>query len=202
MGIRRMQFHVMSLSIVIGVALAFRSASLARAQNSADINEMGKKIEPSVVTVKTDSGLGSGFVVDSSGLVMTNYHVIKGAKKAVVEFPSDKDKKAYLVEGFMAILPNKDLALIKIRAGNRKLIALKVAEKLPARGEWVGTFGSPLGLALTASDGRISAIRTGTEMLELGKGGATNAFGDSGDDPNSTWLQHAPRFRTAIAAVR
>ena len=123
MEIRRLPFRYFSLITLIGVALALGAASSARAQIAPSIDEMGKKIEPSVVTVKTESGLGSGFVVDPSGLVMTNYHVIEGAKKAVVEFPSDRDKKLYRVEGFMAILINRDLALIKINAGNKKLVA-------------------------------------------------------------------------------
>jgi len=192
MGIRRMRFHVASLNIAICVALALLGAApLARAQNpTTDIDEMGKRIEPSMVTIKTDTGLGSGFVVDAIGLVMTNYHVIEGAKKAVVEFPADKDKKAYPVEGFMAILQTRDLALIKVNAGSRKLAALKVAGKVPNRGEWVATFGSPLGLALTASDGKISAIRLGSELVDMTKRGPTSVYEELGYDPKSTWLQH------------
>ncbi len=190
MTIRGMRFRVVSLTCAACVALVLGVGSSAFAQARPNLDEIGKLIEPSVVTVRTEVGLGSGFVVDASGLVMTNYHVIEGAKKATVEFPSDRDKKQYPVEGFMAVLVTRDLALIKVKAGSRKLIALKLAEKLPTRGDWVATFGSPLGLALTASDGEISAIRTGSELVDMTKRGPTSIYKELGYDPKSTWLQH------------
>ena len=63
----------------------------------------------------------------------TNYHVIERAKQLTVSFPADKDEKQYAVEGFVAVLPGKDLALIKIRPGDKKLQCLKVAENCQRR---------------------------------------------------------------------
>ena len=72
----------------------------------------------------------------------------------------------------------------------RSWLRLKVADKLPTRGDWVATFGSPLGLALTAADGKISAIRGGSELVDMTKRGPTSIYEELGYDPNSTWLQH------------
>jgi len=60
-------------------------------------------------------------VLDASGLIATSYHVIEGAKAATVVFPADKNKKSFNVEGFVGILPTKDLALIRIQPGDKKL---------------------------------------------------------------------------------
>jgi S1-C subfamily serine protease len=190
MAIQPKRFRVVLLVITLGIALGFGTASVARAENTPDIGELGTKVEPSVVTVKTNHGLGSGFVVDPRGLIMTNYHVIEGANKAEVVFSSDKDKPTFPVDGYVAIFPPRDLALIAFKPGAKKLVALKLAEKLPARGEWVSTFGSPLGLSSTAAEGKISAIRTGTELIDLTKRGPKSIYEMLGYDPKSTWLQH------------
>jgi hypothetical protein len=191
MTIPMTRFRVVALlAVVFAVASILGTAPLARATDTADIGEMQTRIEPSVVTVKTNVGLGSGFVADASGLIVTNYHVIEGAKKSHVEFPSDKDKKGYPVEGFLAILPSRDLALLKINPGDKKLVPLVISDKLPARGAWIATFGSPLGLALTAAEGKISAVRSGPELIDLTKRGPKSIYEMLGYDPKSTWLQH------------
>jgi S1-C subfamily serine protease len=191
MGIRVMRISAAApLLFTLAVALVFGPAPRARGADTADIGEMQSKIEPSVVTVKTDKGLGSGFVADAAGYIVTNYHVIEGAKKAAVEFPADKDKKLYAVEGFLAIFPKRDLALIKINTGDKKLVPLVISETLPVRGAWIATFGSPLGLSLTAAEGKISAIRSGPELIELTKRGSKSIYEILGYEPNSTWLQH------------
>lgn len=118
------------------------------------------QIEKSVVriSVKSEEGssIGSGFVIDPDGSIMTNYHVIEGAESASVEFDSGKKFK---VIGFTAVDLDRDLAVIKIEMGNVPLVKVRVAEELPRKGEKVAAFGAPRGLAFTASDGIISAIR-------------------------------------------
>jgi S1-C subfamily serine protease len=190
-----MRTNVLRISVAAAMmltvaTLVFAPVRLALAADTADIGEMQTKIDPSVVTVKTDQGLGSGFVADAAGHIVTNYHVIEGAKKAAVQFPADKDKKLYRVEGFLAIAPQLDLALLKVDIGDKKLVPLAISGAIPARGAWIATFGSPLGLSLTAAEGKISAIRSGPELMELTKRGSKSVFEDLGFDPKSTWLQH------------
>ncbi len=108
------------------------------------------------------TSLGSGFIIDKSGLVVTNNHVIEGADKVTVilhdgeKFDAEivgKDKKT-------------DLALLKIDPADEKLTAVDFGASDKARvGDWVIAIGNPLGLGGTVTAGIISArgrdIRSG-----------------------------------------
>ena len=110
------------------------------------------------ISVKTDHGrsIGSGFVIDPDGSIMTNYHVIEEATSAVVEFESGEKSD---VIGFTTVDKDRDLAIIKINLDPSKLLKVRVAKELPKKGEKVMAFGAPKGLSFTSSDGIISAIR-------------------------------------------
>jgi len=149
----------MSLLLLVAVAWPF-----ATAQEKQDLAQLVAQVDPSVVTIAvSDQSLGSGFVVDRQGLILTNYHVIEGAKEAVVIFP---DKTRFKVEGFLAILPKKDLALLRIQPGTKQLQALRIAEQPPAKGEKVYAFGAPMGLSGSVSDGIVAAVRPGQDVRE------------------------------------
>ena len=66
-------------------------------------------------------------VDDKAGLVFTNFHVVNGATKCWVTFPADRDDKRYETEGFVEVLPEKDLCLLKIVPGSKKLRSLRMA---------------------------------------------------------------------------
>ena len=127
--------------------------------------ELVAQIEKSVVRiiVKSDQGasVGSGFVIDADGSIMTNYHVIEGARTAEVEFDSGDKAK---VVGFTTVDKERDLAIIKIDHGQKPFFQVRVANELPQKGEKVAAFGAPRGLSFTASDGIISAIRKTPEF--------------------------------------
>jgi len=127
--------------------------------------ELVALVEKSVVRiiVKSAQGasVGSGFVIDSDGSIMTNYHVIEGAQSAEVEF--EKGDKAKVI-GFTTVDKERDLAIIKIDQDPATLHQIRVASELPQKGEKVAAFGAPRGLAFTASDGIISAIRKTPEF--------------------------------------
>lgn len=124
-----------------------------------------KQVEKSVVRiiVKGTNGasVGSGFVIDTDGSIMTNYHVIEGAMSAEVEF--ENGKKSTVV-GFTTIDKKRDLAIIRIREEPASLHKIQIASVLPEKGEDVAAFGAPRGLSFTASNGIISAIRTTPEF--------------------------------------
>ena len=94
---------------------------LARPARAEGNQELVAKVDPAVVQVNVGKdSLGSGVVVDAEkGLIATNYHVIEHAseKEVSVSFPADKEKKSYPAEGFVGIMPGKDLALIRIKPG-------------------------------------------------------------------------------------
>ena len=106
-------------------------------------------------------GLGSGFVIDPAGYVVTNQHVVDGADEVVVTLQDGQKLEATLV-GSDA---KTDLALLKVDSAN-PLPAVEFGDSDRARvGEWVLAIGNPFGLGGTATAGIISArgrdIRSG-----------------------------------------
>ena len=97
--------------------------------------------------------LGSGFIVDPAGFIVTNNHVIEDADEIRVIF---KDEKEYDAE-IVGRDPNTDLALIKIKDGrNFPVMPLGDSDALKV-GQWVVAIGSPFGLEQTVTAGIVSA---------------------------------------------
>jgi S1-C subfamily serine protease len=175
--------------VACSIVLILATAPTAVGQEKQDLAQLVAQVDPSVVTVAlSDKSLGSGFVVDEKGLVLTNYHVIEGAKEAVVVFP---DKTKFKVEGFIGILPKKDLALLRIEPGAKRLQALRVAEQPPAKGEKVYAFGAPMGLSGSVSDGIVAALRAGEDVRNTLKDLAKRDIYHEilGYDLDAQWLQ-------------
>ncbi|WP_437201901.1 trypsin-like peptidase domain-containing protein [Planctomicrobium sp. SH664] len=145
--------------------LAARVEAEMGALSDLDLPDLVERVEKAVVRidVKNDVGeaIGSGFVVRSDGVLVTNYHVIEGGEKATVKF---QNGDSYLVEGVLVLQPEVDLAVVKINPGDKLLPVLPVAPVLPRKGEKVATFGAPKGLSFSTSEGIISGIRKADEV--------------------------------------
>jgi S1-C subfamily serine protease len=103
-----------------------------------------------------EQSLGSGFVVDKAGHVVTNYHVITGAKQVRVSFSNGASTKA-TVEGTD---PSSDLAVLKIDASSRALTPLPLGNSDGMQvGDPVVAIGNPFGLDRTVTSGIVSAIQ-------------------------------------------
>jgi serine protease Do len=99
------------------------------------------------------TSLGSGFVIDPSGLVVTNNHVIAEADEIMVTFADDRKLKAKVI-GRDA---KTDLALLKVNP-KKPLVAVSFGDSDTARvGDWVIAIGNPFGLGGTVTVGIISA---------------------------------------------
>ena len=98
------------------------------------------------------TGVGSGFIIDQDGLIVTNHHVIQDAEKITITLQTGKRYDAELVGRD----PKTDLALLKID-GNEKLPAVAFAGSDAKVGDWVIAIGNPFGLGQTATTGIISA---------------------------------------------
>jgi len=99
------------------------------------------------------SALGSGFIIDSKGIVITNNHVIKGAEDILVRVEGDKEYKAKV----LGADPLSDIAVLKIES-EEKLTSVKFGDSDKARiGDWVIAIGNPFGLGGTVTSGIISA---------------------------------------------
>lgn len=99
------------------------------------------------------TALGSGFIVDPTGYVVTNNHVIDGASEINVTLDSGKEYPAELVGAD----PKTDLALLKIDA-KESLPSVRFGDSDKIRvGDWIMTVGNPLGLGGTVTTGIVSA---------------------------------------------
>ena len=97
--------------------------------------------------------LGSGFIVDSSGLVLTNQHVVASTHRVIVQLSDGRQFRAKIAQGDRSM----DLAILKIETdGPLPAARLANSEKV-AIGDWVLAIGCPLELEQTVSAGIISA---------------------------------------------
>ncbi|MBW2544639.1 MAG: Do family serine endopeptidase [Deltaproteobacteria bacterium] len=98
-------------------------------------------------------GLGSGFIIDRSGYIVTNNHVIEGADTIIVTLSNKKEYEAELIGRD----PKTDMALLRIEHSKGLTpLALGDSDALTV-GEWVVAIGSPFGLEQTVTAGIVSA---------------------------------------------
>jgi serine protease Do len=147
---------------------------------------VAKSADPSVVTIytmgeeperhifarrpaggKTAKGLGTGFIVQKDGVIVTNNHVIEGADEILVQL-SDERRVPARVAGRD---PRTDIAVVKID-GPKDLpaIALGDSDALDV-GDWVVAIGNPFGLSHTVSAGIVSAKGRGRDDVPLDPSG-------------------------------
>ena len=102
------------------------------------------------------SSLGSGFVIDPSGLIVTNNHVIEGADEIIINFTDGSKLKATKILGHD---PKTDLALLKVDPP-RPLASVSFGNSSVLRvGDWVMAIGNPFGLGGSVTVGIVSATK-------------------------------------------
>jgi S1-C subfamily serine protease len=100
--------------------------------------------------------LGSGFVIDKAGHIVTNYHVVQGAKQVEVSFSNNESVKARIV----GVDPSSDLAVLQVKVSSRALTPLPLANSDAVRvGDSVVAIGNPFGLDRSVSAGIVSALQ-------------------------------------------
>jgi putative serine protease PepD len=122
------------------------------AKQRGDVAAIYAAASPSVVSVRTSQGSGTGFVVDSDGTLVTNAHVVGDASTVQVQFSDDSTETARVA----GVDTSSDLALLKVDA-KRTFKALPLADSSAVRtGELAVAIGSPFGLPQTATAGIVS----------------------------------------------
>ena len=102
---------------------------------------------------RQSSALGSGFIIDEKGIVVTNNHVISDAEDIIVRVNGDKEFKATVVGAD----PLSDIAVLQLET-KEKFTPVKFGDSDKARiGDWVIAIGNPFGLGGTVTSGIISA---------------------------------------------
>ncbi|MEK6848848.1 MAG: trypsin-like peptidase domain-containing protein [Nanoarchaeota archaeon] len=124
-----------------------------KATTSSDFSSIIETEIRGVATIKTDVSQGTGFLITNDGYVVTNAHVLEGAKLANVY---TYDKKVYSAKLIGYSSSNKmDIALLKV-SGTFSSLELGNSDDVKI-GEKVIAIGNPLGLSFTATEGIISA---------------------------------------------
>jgi tetratricopeptide (TPR) repeat protein len=127
-----------------------------------NLTKLVNKIRPAVATIvvydanRQVTSIGSGFFIDQSGHLITNYHVLDGSYAADAR---TFDGKTYPIK--LVVADNKSVDLVKVLVDipRKKIKPLKLIKKLPAIAEQVLVVGSPMGLEQTVSEGIVSSIR-------------------------------------------
>jgi len=137
----------------------------------------------------TRTSLGSGFVVDKARrLIVTNYHVISQAVKADVAFA---DGTRYGVEGYRAVEPRCDLAILQLNGLPDNAVELKLHTALPRKAEEVIAQGNPLGAKFVVTFGHVSTVAA-LEDLSPDSQGFLRQLG--ADHPDNRWIGHDARL--------
>ncbi len=135
-----------------------------------NLPELVKRVKPSIVAIVTydASGValttGSGFFL-RPGQVVTNLHVIRGARRCEVKTLDGKGR-IYQVAGLLDVDEEGDLALLSVEGPHSRARASQLATLLPEEGEKIFVIGNPLKLEGSVSDGIVSAVR---ELPNIGK---------------------------------
>ena len=136
---------------------------------SNDLTEHFKRLKNTVVTVRSESGHGTGFFVDAKGLILTNQHVVANSEYLAVQF----DRTHKVLAKLIAADPQKDVALLSVN-----MAALPNASPAPLyrpgagrtpvqEGERVFTIGSPLSLDKIITTGIVSKVEPHTIMSDV-----------------------------------
>jgi serine protease Do len=152
------------------------------------------KVKPSVVAINTEvatfdifnrpstaKGAGSGWIIDKDGRIITNNHVIDGAKNITVMLADERALPATVI----GTDPLNDIAILKVDATNLPAVPVGDSSRLRL-GEWVLAIGNPLGMGISAKQGIVSrlgvsiSVSSGQTLYDLVEISAAINPGNSG----------------------
>jgi len=156
------------LGVAVIMLLLLPSQLCAQAGN---VKAIVQRESPAIVAVYNLNakgevqGTGTGFIIRPDGVMITNFHVIQGARDALIKL---KNGEVYDRVWVIDAHPRRDIAVLKIQAIGLPTVTLGDSER-SEQGDWCVAIGNPKGLEHTVSDGLISAIRIieGTKMFQI-----------------------------------
>jgi S1-C subfamily serine protease len=122
-----------------------------------DLTSMFQKYQRSVVTVWSEVGSGTGFIVDGAGLVITNHHVVGPSELISIQF----DSRTKVAPKVLAFDPERDVAVLLANLSvSPDALTAPIARDIPiaVEGERVFSIGSPLGLKKIITSGIVSKV--------------------------------------------
>jgi putative serine protease PepD len=151
--------RVVALIVLIAIAIVAAGAATGRHDpNAAAVPEASgfedvvARALPSVVQIRSQSGLGSGIVFDAEGHIVTNAHVVAGFKRFAVTLADGTVHNASLQGSY----PQGDLAVVQIEGARPKPAGFADSSKVRV-GEYALAIGNPLGLRSSVTQGIVSS---------------------------------------------
>lgn len=145
------------------VAAQEAETTTAKTASDSNVKKTRKEIiedsQKKVVTIESGSGLGSGFLYNDKGDVITNAHVVEGSKEVTVRTLNHEEYQGTVI----GIGEETDVAVIRV-PGLQKLTPLTIAKSKAETGDEVLALGSPLGLENTVTTGIISGVGRSFEI--------------------------------------
>jgi S1-C subfamily serine protease len=155
-------------TVVTETAPAPKTQAAPATGDALSINEIYERAAPGVVQITSSSrttdafsgsapsALGSGFVVDKAGHIVTNFHVVEGGDQISVSFSNRDTVDATLV----GTDPSTDLAVLEVETSSSALTPLSLGDSDKVEvGDQVVAIGNPFGLDRTATAGIVSALQ-------------------------------------------
>lgn len=138
-----------------------------------------ERVNPGVVAIlvltTNGNGLGSGFVIDNEGHILTNYHVIEGVSEIEVDFPSGFKTRGEVI----GTDTDSDLAVVKVDAPPEELHPLPLGDSSQIKvGQTVVAIGSPFRFNGTMTTGIVSSLGRTLTSLRTAPGGSFFTAGD------------------------
>jgi S1-C subfamily serine protease len=149
-----------------------QSQPVDNAQSQELLVALFQRVNPGVVAIKTvgdqAGSLGSGFVFDTQGNIITNYHVVEGSKQVEVDFTSGYKTYGTIIGTDL----DSDLAVVKVKAPTEELHPLPLGDSDALKvGQTVIAIGNPFGLDSTMTTGIVSALGRTLESMHTTTGG-------------------------------
>jgi len=173
-GVRlQLPFTGITPNISNSAQASLADASSQQGQGLPNFVSLAKRLSPAVVNISTtqvsaeapfsqspfprgpsrQKSLGSGFIIDPEGLILTNNHVVENAEKIVVRLSDKREFEAKVVGRDR----KTDIAVIKINAERNLPVAPLGNSRRLEVGEWIVAIGNPFGLEHTVTAGIVSA---------------------------------------------
>ena len=137
-------------------------ASTAATQDEATVIRVARAITPTVVSVSQEEGSGSGIIVDKSGVVLTNAHVVGGSRTVEVGLADGRTLNGQV----LGRDPTLDVAVVRVPAQNLPVAPIGDSDKLEV-GQSAIAIGNPLGLERTVTAGVVSAVNRNPRGISL-----------------------------------
>ncbi|MBY0216117.1 S1C family serine protease [Paenibacillus illinoisensis] len=145
------------------VAAQEEETTTAKTASDSNVKKTRKQIiedsQKKVVTIESGIGLGSGFLYNDKGDVITNAHVVEGSKEVTVRTLNHEEYQGTVI----GIGEETDVAVVRV-PGLQKLTPLTIAKSKAETGDEVLALGSPLGLENTVTTGIISGVGRSFEI--------------------------------------